>query len=109
MNGSPLGSAPTRATTASSPKSSSASAYTNGLEIDWIVNGGRVAGGVRVALVAFEDDPEQVAVGARELGDVVGERTRRGGGGALMQDALQHGGDRVAHWPSTVSNTFPWR
>ena len=39
LNGSPLGSAPTRADTSAMPSASTASAYTNGFEIDWIVNG----------------------------------------------------------------------
>ncbi len=38
LNGSPVGSTPTRIDTASTPWSSSASPYANGLEIDWIVN-----------------------------------------------------------------------
>jgi hypothetical protein len=39
LNGSPLGSAETRASTASRPRSASARAYTNGLDTDWMVNG----------------------------------------------------------------------
>ncbi|KQZ84283.1 hypothetical protein ASD56_09850 [Microbacterium sp. Root166] len=38
LNGSPLGSAPTLVMTASRPCSASASARTNGLDIDWMVN-----------------------------------------------------------------------
>lgn len=39
LNPSPLGSAPTRARTSSSPWSASASAKTKGLDTDWTVNG----------------------------------------------------------------------
>jgi hypothetical protein len=41
LNGSPLGSAPTRPSTASRPCSSRARASTNGFEIDWMVNSAR--------------------------------------------------------------------
>ena len=43
LNGSPLGSAETRASTASRPLSASARACTNGLDTDWMVNGVGVA------------------------------------------------------------------
>jgi hypothetical protein len=39
LNGSPLGSAETRARTASRPLSARARACTNGLDTDWMVNG----------------------------------------------------------------------
>jgi len=39
LNASPVGSVPTRSSTVGRPASASASAYTNGLDTDWIVNG----------------------------------------------------------------------
>jgi hypothetical protein len=43
LNASPVGSTPIVESTASCRTSSSASPYTNGFEIDWIVNGWRVS------------------------------------------------------------------
>jgi len=41
LKASPVGSTPMRASTASLPQSSSASPYTKGFEIDWMVKGCR--------------------------------------------------------------------
>ena len=43
LKASPLGSTPTMASTRSAPSSSSASAKTKALEIDWMVNGTRLS------------------------------------------------------------------
>ena len=61
LNASPLGSTPTRASTPSTPTSASASAYTKGLEIDWMrERSPAVAGLVHRARDADERETERL-------------------------------------------------
>ena len=86
LKASPDGSTPILASTASSPRSASARPYVNGLLTDWIVNGCRgVAHFVDDAVARRDADAEPFGVGMGELGDVVGERTRRVARVARMQ------------------------
>ena len=71
LNASPLGSTPTFSITASTPMSCSASAYTNGFEIDWIVNAyARIAHRVHVAIDRRDANREVVRICPPQFRDV---------------------------------------
>src|SRR5436190_4285846 len=74
LKGSPDGSTPITLSTRAAPSVSSASANTNGFDIDWMEGDLGVADLIDMAVEGGEADAEMGWVGLAEFGDVIGDR-----------------------------------